>query len=614
MPIRHTTNRDQTHEGIPTRSPRPNTPHQNYMEDNRSAAMPQRKVQAMIDKSPQVQQAAQLQAMADNSPQAKRQQAIQRMINSSSRVQQTAQIRAMADRYIDQKPLQKRTALAEANTNSTGLPNNLKTGIESLSGYAMDDVKVHRNSSKPAQLQAYAYAQGTDIHLGPGQEKHLPHEAWHVVQQKQGRVKPTTQMKGKVNINDDKGLEKKADIMGMKSIDRKAIELPTQGNTKQLKSNSEVTQYKANHGVIQRTSINPSTYFGATRGDDDVDSGITANNLVGFGTKVNGTTWHTKLDFDALVTPGVQNGQQMHSEGSGVEGVIGPDHPYGSQPHSVTAAQNNVIAGRIRGMNPHGHVAAHIVNDQLGGPGITQNLFALPGNANTLMETQVEGNMKTAVQKGNYIYYKAKVHHPATGPADYITMSWNKLDHDGNDIGGGQNNAVVRANNTATNTGAVAQTPGTEGKNSNLKNPANVTAIKSFPWGPFQMPDPKNHVALSPFLDMSEFPVVGSKRAFEEFLNSYKSSKLMLQMLLTSLASNSLYSDIARWIKSSRTIQIKKRRGVTEQIIKDLKTGSTSERENAFIELMDTGDANKVIPMAAGAFAKEARANARGSL
>lgn len=35
------------------------------------------------------------------------------------------------------------------------------------------------------------YSQGTDIHIGPGQEKHLPHEAWHVVQQKQGRVKPT---------------------------------------------------------------------------------------------------------------------------------------------------------------------------------------------------------------------------------------------------------------------------------------------------------------------------------------------------------------------------------------------------------------------------------------
>ncbi|MEM0938983.1 MAG: DUF4157 domain-containing protein [Bacteroidota bacterium] len=102
--------------------------------------------------------------------------------------------------------------------NKTGMPDNLKTGIENLSGYSMDDVKVHYNSSKPAQLQAHAYAQGTNIHLASGQEKHLPHEAWHVVQQKQGRVQPTAQLKGKVAINDDAGLEKEADIMGEKAV------------------------------------------------------------------------------------------------------------------------------------------------------------------------------------------------------------------------------------------------------------------------------------------------------------------------------------------------------------------------------------------------------------
>lgn len=103
-------------------------------------------------------------------------------------------------------------------SNNTGLPDDLKSGIENLSGYSMDDVQVHHNSDKPAQLNAHAYAQGTDIHLGSGQEKHLPHEAWHVVQQKQGRVKPTMQMKGGVNVNDDKGLEKEADVMGERAL------------------------------------------------------------------------------------------------------------------------------------------------------------------------------------------------------------------------------------------------------------------------------------------------------------------------------------------------------------------------------------------------------------
>lgn len=78
--------------------------------------------------------------------------------------------------------------------NKTGLPDQLKTGIENLSGYSMNDVKVHYNSSKPAQLNALAYADGNNIHIAPGQEKHLPHEGWHVVQQKQGRVQATLQL------------------------------------------------------------------------------------------------------------------------------------------------------------------------------------------------------------------------------------------------------------------------------------------------------------------------------------------------------------------------------------------------------------------------------------
>lgn len=105
--------------------------------------------------------------------------------------------------------------------NRTGLPNNLKDGIERLSGYDMSDVKVHYNSSKPAQLNAHAYAQGTQIHLGSGQEKHLPHEAWHVVQQKQGRVRPTMQFNRQA-INDNVGLEKEADVMGGKALQMKA--------------------------------------------------------------------------------------------------------------------------------------------------------------------------------------------------------------------------------------------------------------------------------------------------------------------------------------------------------------------------------------------------------
>jgi hypothetical protein len=101
-------------------------------------------------------------------------------------------------------------AIQRKSARSNGLPDPLRASMEAMSGIALDDVTVHRNSDRPAQMQAHAYARGTEIHLAPGQERHLPHEAWHVVQQKQGRVRPTTEMNG-LGVNDDQALEREAD-------------------------------------------------------------------------------------------------------------------------------------------------------------------------------------------------------------------------------------------------------------------------------------------------------------------------------------------------------------------------------------------------------------------
>jgi uncharacterized protein DUF4157 len=98
-----------------------------------------------------------------------------------------------------------------------GLPDGLRTRIEALSGLPMDDVRVHYGSPAPARVGALAYTQGSTIHLRRGQERHLAHEAWHVVQQKQGRVRPTLSLDGR-HINDDRGLEAEADRMGFRAL------------------------------------------------------------------------------------------------------------------------------------------------------------------------------------------------------------------------------------------------------------------------------------------------------------------------------------------------------------------------------------------------------------
>lgn len=148
----------------------------------------------------------------------------------------------------------------QGKANKTGMPNNLKSGIENLSGLDMSDVKVHYNSNQPAQFRAHAYAQGTDIHIASGQEKHLPHEAWHVVQQKQGRVKPTMQMRGIVNVNDDIALEKEADVMGNKALqmmytsDRTELKVETTnfGYSRNRNGSSYITKNRDNQKIIQR--------------------------------------------------------------------------------------------------------------------------------------------------------------------------------------------------------------------------------------------------------------------------------------------------------------------------------------------------------------------------
>lgn len=78
----------------------------------------------------------------------------------------------------------------------------------------MDDVEVHYNSPRPRQIGALAYTQGSDIHVAPGKERSLPHEAWHVVQQAQGRVPATARLETGAAVNDDAALEREADVMG----------------------------------------------------------------------------------------------------------------------------------------------------------------------------------------------------------------------------------------------------------------------------------------------------------------------------------------------------------------------------------------------------------------
>lgn len=168
------------------------------------------------------------------------------VVDSSSQSATLQRHAALADVVAQRAP--------EPRPNLTGMPDNLKSGIESLSGYSMDDVRVHYNSDKPATVQALAYTQGTDIHVAPGQEHTLPHEAWHVAQQMAGRVSPTTNING-MPVNDNAGLEHEADVMGEKAVTQKFEKTLQKKNVSAINVQC-IFKLKFHYGLVYNAILN----------------------------------------------------------------------------------------------------------------------------------------------------------------------------------------------------------------------------------------------------------------------------------------------------------------------------------------------------------------------
>lgn len=303
--------------------------------------------------------------------------------------------------------------------NRTGLPDYLKAGIESLSDVDMSDVRVHYNSSHPAQLNALAYTQGTDIHLAPGQERHLPHEAWHVVQQKQGRVQPTFQLKGE-QINDDRGLEHEAEVMGARALtpvaqvrggsevkclasetgDTLLVDEDAQpAESVQLRTLSGVLAVQRKYELCPATDVQPI-------GCDHRAKTVRAKNIRGetLGAAAN--------------SPSVE--------------------PFG---WSELKTAGHTLANTSGHNSHYNAVRAHLMNGRLGGPGDEKwNLAPAPAQVNSLMSAGPETAAKNLVDAGHTIWIETTVsyHGNSTTANDFtsvvpnhILMKWGTMDGNG---------------------------------------------------------------------------------------------------------------------------------------------------------------------------------------
>lgn len=103
---------------------------------------------------------------------------------------------------------------ASSEINSTdearSVPSDLREEYEQKYNVRLDDVKIHYDSDKPDSFNAYAYTEGNNVYLGPGQEKYLSHELNHVIQQKQDMVSANQYLNGRP-VSIDPMLEAQAD-------------------------------------------------------------------------------------------------------------------------------------------------------------------------------------------------------------------------------------------------------------------------------------------------------------------------------------------------------------------------------------------------------------------
>ncbi len=170
------------------------------------------------------------------------------------------------------------------------LPTSLRHGLEDFAGFSLENVRVYRRSSEPARIGALAFTRGGEIHLGPGQERHLPHEGWHAVQQAQGRVRPTGRAVG-VDLNDEPRLEREADRMGAMARNRPA----RPEADRRARPTVEASAPSPAQPVLQR------------RVGFEFEMNWTVKapgNTIGAGTEIiTGTNWHAEPDMRPVPDP-----------------------------------------------------------------------------------------------------------------------------------------------------------------------------------------------------------------------------------------------------------------------------------------------------------------------
>lgn len=164
---------------------------------------------------------------------------------------------------------------AKQQSKNGDLPEDFQTKMETSFNEDFSDVQFYKNSNDAKNLNARAFTQGNAIHFKDGEfdassskgQELIAHELAHVVQQRQGLVQATHQENGFL-VNEERTLEKQADMDGRKALNSEKVNRTTS------KTTSNVVALQKKLQPIQLRRILPS---GAPLAELAIDSNKVMN-------------------------------------------------------------------------------------------------------------------------------------------------------------------------------------------------------------------------------------------------------------------------------------------------------------------------------------------------
>ena len=213
----------------------------------------------------------------------------------------------------EEEELQQKPNPTGSSSGNTQMPADVKQKMEGSFGTDFSGVNIHKDSGQANDIGALAYTQGSDIHFAPGQynpgsqkgQELLGHELTHVVQQREGRVKPDTEQPASAkatadNINTDPTLEKEADELGKQAAQGKMADVKGKGNGLQRQEGNK--GYTPNKDTSpQDITISEGDWFGGLFYDEEK-----AEDMILHGTKKRKT--YTSGEHNEMYLTGSKEG------------------------------------------------------------------------------------------------------------------------------------------------------------------------------------------------------------------------------------------------------------------------------------------------------------------